>query len=184
MQFRFAYGLRSATERVPHSTSTQPPYPPHPTCWEHCVTLWLCRHDCFSCTAVPVFQAEGLGLTSRTTSPARTVRLILSNPELSSFDLKPPTRSYGKRSRPDRHQVATTRVRLHALVVLASSHEPVTNIYLTSGRISRYLPTEGHAEQKIGQVSASRKIACDGAEGWQSPPSRVRRKSLQCVSLE
>ena len=91
-----------------------------------------------SCTAVPVFQAGGLGLTSRTTSRARTVRLILSNPELSSFDLKPPTRSYGKRSRPDRHQVATTRVRLHALVVLASSHEPVTNIYLTSGRISRY----------------------------------------------
>ena len=125
MQFRFAYGLRSATERVPQSTSTQPPYPPHPTCWEHCVTLWLCRHDCFSCTAVPVFQAGGLGLTSRTTSPARTVRLILSNPELSSFDLKPPTRSYGKRSRPDRHQVATTRVVLHALVVLASSHEPV-----------------------------------------------------------
>ena len=101
------------------------PNHPHPTCWEHCVTLWLCRHDCFSCTAVPVFQAGGLGLTSRTTSRARTVRLILSNPELSSFDLKPPTRSYGKRSRPDRHQVATTRVRLHALVVLASSHEPV-----------------------------------------------------------
>ena len=160
------------------------PTHPYPTCWEHCVTLWLCRHDCFSCTAVPVFQAGGLGLTSRTTSPARTVRLILSNPELSSFDLKPPTRSYGKRSRPDRHQVATTRVRLHALVVLASSHEPVTNIYLTSGRISRYLPTEGHAEQKIGQVSANRKIACDGAEGWQSPPSRVRRESLQCMSLE
>ena len=164
------------------------PNHPHPTCWglpcQSCEAGFLARHDCFSCTAVPVFQAGGLGLTSRTTSRARTVRLILSNPELSSFDLKPPTRSYGKRSRPDRHQVATTRVRLHALVVLASSHEPVTNIYLTSGRISRYLPTEGHAEQKIGQVSANRKIACDGAESWQSSPSKVRRESLRCVSLE
>ena len=75
--------------------------------------------------AVPVYQAGRLGLTFKTTSPARTVRLVLSDPELSSFDLRLPTRSYGKRSRPDRHQVATTRVKLHALVVLASSHEPV-----------------------------------------------------------
>ena len=78
-----------------------------------------------SCPARVGFLPGTIGLTSKTTSPARTVRLVLSDPELSSFDLRLPTRSYGKRSRPDRHQVATTRVKLHALVVLASSHEPV-----------------------------------------------------------
>ena len=58
-----------------------------------------------------------IGLTSKTTSPARTVPAILSDPELSSFDLRLPTRSYGKRSRPDRHQVATYRPLIHRLVI-------------------------------------------------------------------
>lgn len=88
------------SRRVPHSTSTQLPYPPHPYLLGTSVSAlrgWV------SCPARVGFLPGTIGPTSKTTSPAHTVRLVLSDPELSSFDLRIPTRSYGKRSRPDRH---------------------------------------------------------------------------------